>query len=210
MSFAAAFDDLLLFSCAVDYAADKHKQQRRKVGDVPYINHPLRVMRLLVDLGGVTDLRLLAAAALHDVVEDTDATIEEVRERFGDVIGGYVAEVTDDRSLPAAERKAAQVEHVKNASRGAQLIKFADKLHNLEDLLHNTPPGWSKERVQGYFVWSEAVLAGARHVQSQRLLDARDTLFESTFTYEGKKVPVMPKCKDKEKFLQAYYESLKK
>ena len=85
---------------AAHYAAVKHRAQRRKDADAtPYINHPLGVAMLLASEGGVTDVDVLMAAVLHDTVEDTDATLDEVERVFGARVAGLVAEVTDDKSL---------------------------------------------------------------------------------------------------------------
>lgn len=84
------------------------------------------------------------AAILHDTVEDTDTSFDEIEEHFGKVIRDIVAEVTDDKSKPKQERKRLQIQHAKNASHEAKLVKLADKLYNLRDLERNTPEGWTQ------------------------------------------------------------------
>ena len=108
---------------AARFAADKHRHQRRKdVEATPYINHPLAVTAILAE-AGIDDVDVLVAALLHDTVEDTETSPEEIAERFGPVVAGYVAEVTDDKGLPKAERKRLQVATTAGKSAGARLIK---------------------------------------------------------------------------------------
>ncbi|KAM6308552.1 guanosine-3',5'-bis(diphosphate) 3'-pyrophosphohydrolase MESH1 [Aegotheles albertisi] len=148
---------------AAEFAAWKHRGQRRKDPEgTPYINHPIGVARILAQEGGVTDLVVLQAALLHDTVEDTDTTLAELEARFGAAVRAVVQEVTDDKGLPAAERKRLQVERAAGSSPRARLVKLADKLHNLRDLRRGTPRGWSEERVQEYFRWAAEVVAGLR------------------------------------------------
>ncbi|KAM6058507.1 guanosine-3',5'-bis(diphosphate) 3'-pyrophosphohydrolase MESH1 [Chlamydotis macqueenii] len=148
---------------AADFAAGKHKGQRRKDPEgTPFINHPIGVARILAREAGVTDIVVLQAALLHDAVEDTDATLPEIEERFGAEVRRVVEELTDDKALPGAERKRLQVERAAGSSPRAKLVKLADKLHNLRDLNRCTPRGWSSERVQEYFRWAAQVVAGLR------------------------------------------------
>lgn len=166
----------LLF--AIDFAAKKHKDQRRKDPDeTPYINHPIGVAHSLAHEGKVEDINVLKAAILHDTVEDTDTTIEEVKEVFGPVVAGIVAEVTDEKGLKVAERKRLQVVNAPKKSREAKLVKLADKLYNLRDLDRVTPTGWTKERVEEYFLWAAQVIKGCRG--TNELLEKQlDDLFE--------------------------------
>lgn len=173
----ATMSDVALLLETVNFAAEKHQNQRRKNPEAtPYINHPIGVARILSHEGGVTDLSVLQAALLHDTVEDTDTSVEEVEERFGAVVARIVAEVTDDKSLPKAERKRLQVEHARHCSPQAKLVKLADKLHNLRDLDRIAPTGWSEQRVQEYFVWAGEVVQGLRGT-SPVLEQSLDELF---------------------------------
>ncbi|KAH9421006.1 isocitrate dehydrogenase (NAD(+)) idh1, partial [Dermatophagoides pteronyssinus] len=147
-------------SRAADFAAKAHRKQLRKDGYTPYINHPIGVANILTDLGNVSNPSVIAAALLHDTVEDTDVTFEDIQKEFGDHILSIVAEVTDDKSLPSFERKRLQVENAPNSSNEAKLVKLADKLYNLQDLLEKTPIGWSEKRVQEYVEWSTKVISG--------------------------------------------------
>jgi len=144
---------------ALAFAAEKHRTQRRKDPEAsPYINHPIALARLLSIEGKIRDARVLAAAVLHDTLEDTRTTYEELYDRFGPTIAGIVREVTDDKSLPPAERKRLQIEHAEELSRRARLVKLADKTSNLRDLTLNAPPDWSLQRRRDYFDWAKKVI----------------------------------------------------
>lgn len=148
---------------AASFAAKKHINQKRKGDDAaPYINHPLEVANLLADKGDVDDYEVLIAALLHDTIEDTDTTKKEITELFGEKVCGFVLEVTDDKSLPKAERKQKQIEHAPYLSDGAKQIKLGDKISNITDVMNDPPAGWSKERRLEYIVWGEKVVAGLR------------------------------------------------
>lgn len=147
------------------FAAEKHKNQRRKDAEAsPYINHPIALAAVLANEGGVVDPDVLCAALLHDTIEDTETTADELRTTFGAAVTGIVLEVTDDKSLPKAERKRLQVEHAAHASPQAKLVKLADKICNLRDILSSPPSDWPVERKQEYFDWAARVVAGVRDV----------------------------------------------
>ena len=157
--------NLAKFTEAASYAAKKHVGQKRKGKDeAPYINHPLEVVSLLVNIGKVEDYDTLTAALLHDTVEDTNATEEEIKDKFGENVASIVMEVTDDKSLPKAERKQKQVEHAPHLSNEAKQLKICDKISNITDVMKNPPDGWSKERRLEYVEWGERVVAGLRGV----------------------------------------------
>lgn len=144
---------------ALAFAADKHRRQRRKDPEAsPYVNHPIALARILTHEGGVRDATVLAAALLHDTVEDTQTTTGELKRRFGARVASIVAEVTDDKTLPSATRKRLQVEHARTLSRGARLVKLADKIANLRDLRTSAPPDWTLERREQYFEWAREVV----------------------------------------------------
>jgi (p)ppGpp synthase/HD superfamily hydrolase len=155
--------DLKLLARAADFAARAHLGQHRK-GAVkePYINHLTEVAELLADVASETDTALLAAAYLHDTLEDTATTYEDLAGQFGTDVASLVAEVTDDKALPKAERKRVQVETASRKSVRAQLLKIADKTSNLRSLLENPPAGWSRERLLEYIDWAEAVVSQLR------------------------------------------------
>jgi guanosine-3',5'-bis(diphosphate) 3'-pyrophosphohydrolase len=148
---------------ALDFAARKHRDQRRKGSEAPpYINHPIAVARVLAEVGGVTDAITLAGALLHDTVEDTETTPGEIEAEFGAEVRRLVSEVTDDKSLPRAERKRLQVERTPVASERAKLVKLGDKICNLIDLVQAPPVGWTRERQKDYLDWTVQVVAGCR------------------------------------------------
>lgn len=149
---------LAAFANALDFAAGKHAGQRRKnVAKTPYINHPIRVAYLLAK-AGIADEAILAAALLHDTIEDTGTTAKEIASEFGEPVAALVLECSDDKSKPFDVRKRLQVEHAGGLSRGARLIKVADKIANLADLIDDPPPAWDKARRVEYARWSFEVL----------------------------------------------------
>ncbi len=160
---------------ALAFAADKHRDQRRKdAAASPYINHPIALANVLVREGDVTDPAVLAAALLHDTVEDTQTTPAELKAAFGPAIAAIVEEVTDDKSLPKAERKRLQIEHAATMSREAKLVKLADKICNLRDMADHPPAKWDLVRRREYFEWAKAVIDGLRgvHPKLEALFDA--------------------------------------
>jgi guanosine-3',5'-bis(diphosphate) 3'-pyrophosphohydrolase len=152
--------DLQLLMRAAYYASGCHRLQQRKDGRTPYIHHPLEVADLLARHGA--DAATIAAGLLHDVVEDTEATLEDIAREFGDEIASLVAEVTDDKSLDKMRRKELQIAHAPHISHRAKLIKLADKACNLGNMVHAVPQGWSRQRIEEYFNWADAVVAGLR------------------------------------------------
>lgn len=157
-----------LFVKAVAFAADKHRNQRRKDADAsPYINHPIALANLLANEGGVNDVVVLCAAVLHDTIEDTETTPEELTAVFGPQVTATVLDVTDDKSLDKHVRKLRQIEHAPHISKEAKLVKLADKICNLRDILSSPPADWSPERKQGYFDWAAKVVAGVRGVHPE-------------------------------------------
>ncbi len=155
--------ELALLLRALAFAAHKHRDQRRKdAAASPYINHPIALANVLVNEGGVTDAEVLSAALLHDTVEDTATTLEELESEFGPRVAGIVAEVTDDQLLPKAERKRLQVEHAAGLSREAKLVKLADKICNLRDVAERPPAHWDLARRREYFDWARRVVEGVR------------------------------------------------
>ncbi len=153
------------FIKAVAFASEKHRNQRRKDADAsPYINHPIALANVLANDGGVVDATILCAAVLHDTIEDTKTTADELKQMFGDKVTSIVLEVTDDKSLAKEARKEEQVRHAPHISAEAKLVKLADKICNLRDILASPPADWSAERKQAYFEWAARVVAGLRGV----------------------------------------------
>jgi guanosine-3',5'-bis(diphosphate) 3'-pyrophosphohydrolase len=138
---------------AAVYAAERHSQQQRKdKAGAPYINHPIGVAEILTRVAGVTDTELIQAAILHDTLEDTTATPEELESLFGPRVRSIVSEVTDDTSLPKPESKQMQVHNAPRLTREARLIRIADKIYNCSEITPVCPVGWSQERKLEYLV----------------------------------------------------------
>jgi len=144
---------------AAHFAAQKHKDQRRKDKEVsPYINHPISVAKIISEIGNIEDPEVLAAALLHDTIEDTETTVDELIDNFGERVCSLVQEVTDDKNLPKMERKQRQIEHAKEISEGAALIKLGDKISNVTDITNTPPIDWDSNRRLEYFEWAEKVI----------------------------------------------------
>lgn len=147
-----------LFIKALDFAAEKHKFQKRKGElEIPYINHPIQVARMLMEVGKVTDVEVLSAALLHDTIEDTTATVEELKDLFGEEVTEIVLEVTDDKRMAWNECKAYQIVKAPHLSNKAKLVKLADKTCNITDIVQQ-PPTWTVERKRKYLVWAKKVV----------------------------------------------------
>lgn len=135
-----------LIDAALKFAATAHASQRRKGTDVPYIVHPVGVMLVLLQ-HGEADIELLAAALLHDTVEDTGTTLAELRARFGERVAAIVEGCSEpDKSATWEHRKQHTIEHLRTAPREVQLVSAADKLHNLRSLM-------ADEAEQGEGLW---------------------------------------------------------
>src|SRR3954447_17384566 len=148
---------------AADTAARWHVHQRRKgSAQEPYINHLLEVANLVAHATEGADPQLVIAALLHDAVEDQGVTPETIATDFGQHVANIVMEVTDDKSLPKAERKLKQVEFASNKSREAKLIKLADKTSNLRAVANSPAPDWSVGRRREYVEWAMNVVKGLR------------------------------------------------
>lgn len=159
---------------AAAFAADKHRKQRRKDAEAsPYINHPIQLAYILVQ-ADVEDPVVLAAALLHDTLEDTETTLEELQIVFGYEIAGIVDECSDDKNLGKLARKQAQVDRASNISGRAKLVKLADKIANVNDLNDAPPAGWSLERKREYFDWAKRVVDQIRgtHAALEARFDA--------------------------------------
>lgn len=160
---------------AAHFAADKHRDQRRKdVKATPYINHPLALAQILSEEGGVTDPVVIAAALLHDTVEDTETTFGELEAVFGKEVADVVREVTDDKTMEKLERKQAQVDHAPSISHRAKLVKLADRIANCRDLITHPPHDWDEDRRREYFEWSARVVNALGNVHTVLMAKFRD------------------------------------
>lgn len=158
-------DDLIFIFNVLLFSSEKHRDQRRKdENGSPYINHPIQLVHVLIAEGNVFDKNVICGALLHDTVEDTETTPEELGLCFGDKIKNIVLEVTDNFNLSKTEQKQSQIDNAPYISREAQLVKLADKICNLRDVADNPPYNWSLKRRQEYFDWSKAVIDGLRGV----------------------------------------------
>lgn len=152
---------------AASFAADRHRNQRRKDARAsPYINHPLDVAEFLASECGIQDPEVLIGALLHDTVEDTDTSLEEIAAQFGASVAGVVREVTDDKKLAKKERKRLQVETAPGKSDNAKQIKIADKICNVRDIDRDSPTEWEHERKTEYLDWAAQVVEGCRGVNA--------------------------------------------
>jgi guanosine-3',5'-bis(diphosphate) 3'-pyrophosphohydrolase len=158
-------ENITLLFKALTFAAEKHRRQRRKDGEAsPYINHPIQVADTLWQIGEVHDIVTIIGGLLHDTLEDTKTTPEEIETLFGAKVLALVQEVTDDKSLPKMRRKQLQIEKAPHKSLRAKQLKLADKSCNIYDLTHSPPTNWSSQRRQEYLDWTEQVVAGLRGV----------------------------------------------
>ncbi len=171
-----SIEDVTLLLTALKFSAEKHRHQRRKDQETsPYINHPIQVAELLWQQGEIRDIVTIVGALLHDTLEDTNATPEEINELFGTEVLTLVQEVTDDKSLPKPQRKRLQIELASHKSIRAKQVKLADKICNVYDITYSPPQAWSLDRRQEYLEWSEQVVAGLRG-SNPRLESYYDTI----------------------------------
>jgi GTP diphosphokinase / guanosine-3',5'-bis(diphosphate) 3'-diphosphatase len=166
---------LAAFIAATAFAAHKHRDQRRKDAKAsPYINHPIALTNVLANEAAIADVVVLMAALLHDTIEDTDTTAEELKNHFGAEVAVIVVQVTDDKTLKKSERKRQQVLHASSISNQAKLVKLADKICNLRDITAAPPADWGIERKREYFDWAKQVVDQLRgvHPRLEALFDA--------------------------------------
>ena len=182
-------NDFSLFLKALNFSAGKHRHQRRKdEAASPYINHPIEVASILWTIGEVDDITIIIAAILHDTIEDTDTTPEEIRDNFGNDILGLVLEVSDDKNLTKQERKQKQIAHSPHLSQRAKQLKLADKICNVHDIAFAPPDTWPMERRIDYLHWAEAVIDGLRGVNQQLEKYFDETLITARKKLASKKV----------------------
>ncbi|MGJ4890483.1 HD domain-containing protein [Bradyrhizobium sp. HKCCYLS3077] len=169
---------LRLVSEAAELAARRHAGQQRKGRDEePYVNHLAEVANILAATTDGEDAELVAAGWLHDTIEDTDTTRDELAQRFGTRVAGFVEEVTDDMTLPKSERRAVQVIAAPAKSAGAKQIKIADKISNIRARIVFEPDLEQQLELMEYVGWAEQVVAGCRGVNARL-----DALFDETVT----------------------------
>jgi guanosine-3',5'-bis(diphosphate) 3'-pyrophosphohydrolase len=156
-----------LISEAADFAARRHSGMARKGrGNEPYVNHLAEVANLLATATDGTDAELVAAGWLHDTIEDTETTREELAQKFSERVAALVVEVTDDMSLPKDQRRQQQIIDAPNKSSGAKLIKIADKISNIGARILPQPGQDQRDDLTGYVAFAEKVVAGCRGVNA--------------------------------------------
>ena len=174
-----------LVSEAAEFAAHRHNGMARKGrGNEPYINHLAEVANLLARATDGADAELVAAGWLHDTVEDTDTTREELVQKFSDRVAALVVEVTDDMSLPKEKRRQKQIEDAPHKSPGAKMIKIADKISNIGARMVPNPNKEEREDLAAYVIWAEKVVGGCRGVNP--MLDAKFDEVVKAACFEGK------------------------
>ena len=174
---------LRLVSEAANLAARRHNGMARKGrGNEPYINHLAEVANILAEVTDGADAELVAAGWLHDTIEDTGTTREELAEKFGARVAALVVEVTDDMSLPKSTRRERQIKDAPHKSPGAKLIKIADKISNARARIHATPSAEERADLTDYVDWAEKVVAGCRgsNARLDRMFDDTVKLARST------------------------------
>jgi (p)ppGpp synthase/HD superfamily hydrolase len=154
---------LRMVSEAAELAARRHNGMARKGrGGEPYINHLAEVANLLSAATDGADAELVAAGWLHDTIEDTETTRDELAQKFSDRVASLVVECTDDMSLPTPERRRRQVVDGPHKSAGAKQIKIADKISNIGARVHPDPSREERDDLIDYANWAEQVVNGCR------------------------------------------------
>ena len=164
---------------ATQFAALKHCDQRRKDGKTPYIIHPISVAMILSEIGSIEDLEILSAALLHDTLEDTDTSAHELDKNFGSRVRIIVEELTDNDMLTFSQRKQMQIDNAPYLSKDATLVRIADKISNVSDVIENPPPEWNQKRCNKYVDWAEAVMNNCQKVNQ----DLENHFFELLTEY---------------------------
>ncbi len=146
---------------AFRFAAEKHSLQRRKnISATPYINHAIEVAEYISTVGGITDENVLIAAVLHDSIEDTNTSREEIASHFGNDVLSLVLECSDDKSFDYHERKKLQITNASSKSKNAKMISIADKVCNVQSIINDPPANWSLNRRLAYVKWAIEVMDG--------------------------------------------------
>ena len=164
---------------ATQFAALKHCDQRRKDGKTPYIIHPISVAMILSEIGSIEDPEILSAALLHDTLEDTDTSAHELDKNFGSRVRIIVEELTDNDMLTFSQSKQMQIDNAPYLSKNATLVRIADKISNVSDVIENPPPEWNQKRCNKYVDWAEAVMNNCQKVNQ----DLENHFFELLTEY---------------------------
>jgi (p)ppGpp synthase/HD superfamily hydrolase len=157
------------------FAARAHATQVRKgAAREPYVNHVIEVAAILAEHGAPPEA--VIAGLLHDTVEDTEVTHQDLVREFGEAVAAIVAEATDDKALPKETRKALQVSQAPKKSEAARQLKLADKISNLRAIADSPPANWNHARRTEYIGWAGRVAEGLTGVNP-----ALDALFRETY-----------------------------
>ncbi|SGY30271.1 BQ5605_C002g01137 [Microbotryum silenes-dioicae] len=195
-SLSQSSDTLLLLETLAFSARAHEKQKRKNKQGTPYIQHPLDVARRIAappsSLAPSPDVKILQAAILHDTIEDTDVTPEDLERHFGREVMEIVMECTDDGTLSKAERKQTQIDRAPSRSFRAKQVKLADKWSNLTDLTIDVPVGWTAQRVQEYFIWGKKVVDGCKGANPGMEAELDELFKWGTFKHEGKEYECHP------------------
>ncbi|MDJ0951930.1 MAG: HD domain-containing protein [Alphaproteobacteria bacterium] len=148
---AATRPDFTRLTRALSFAAEAHANQRRKgAAQEPYLNHLVEVLDLVAQATGGDDVDLLIASLLHDVVEDTSVTEDELTEAFGARVAEIVQANSDDMSLPKDQRRRKRIADMPHKSPDARIVKTADVISNIRAIVTSPPAGWTADRKLGY------------------------------------------------------------
>ncbi len=178
-------DAVTLLTRAFAFAAHRHGGQRRNAAvEEPYLNHLTEVANLLAYATDGGDLVLVCAGVLHDSLEDTETTDEELRTLFGPDIADLVREVTDPPGQDESERRQRQVMHAPTLSPKAKLLKVADKTSNIRERIAHRPAALSDEQLRDYIEWGGMVVAGCRGL-NDKLEDAFAEAYETAMRKYG-------------------------
>ncbi|WID96054.1 HD domain-containing protein [Bosea vestrisii] len=177
-------DQIALVTHAAGFAARVHNGQTRKgESGPPFILHLAEVADLLAKALENPDPELIAAAWLHDVVEKTKITSDEIENVFGPRVASLIAEVSDDKSLPETERHRMQIETIGEKSEAARLLRLADKISGLRELAEDPPAGWDVARRRDWLQFATDVAAGCRGLNA-----ALDLLFDQAAAAAAKSI----------------------
>ncbi len=138
-----------LVNAALEFAMEKHKGQFRKDEEAPYVIHPVRTCVMLASEMGVTSPEVLAAALLHDTMEDCSVREEKIRDTFGPKVASLVKELSENFYTSEEEHLA----HLRDSSEDAKMLKVADRIDNLRSINHGTQ--WTDDRIRDYLTQTE-------------------------------------------------------
>jgi len=144
-----------LYDKALTFAEKHHSGQMRDDGATPYIEHPKKVAKILREVAGVTDESILSAGLLHDMIEDSEVSYDDLEKAFGVRIAGLVAELTNDKRLPKQLSREDLIRRLPGMSQEAALIKLADIYSNAQDM---GSADWTEERKAKYLVYLRRIV----------------------------------------------------